>query len=152
MDIFVSKNSTSDTFVHSFFILTIFHSCLTIMMRACKARAPDEGGMMKKLSGQNLYKLHIFWKNCSFYIKSIHCLRFRSPQDSEPVWWNNERMQSESSGRRRNDENFAGSKLIFLIIFVTSYSLLMKLSFWVKIQSQSDLAPPPGRKWDSSDS
>ena len=29
-------------------------------MRACKARAPDEGGMMKKLSGQNLYKLDIF--------------------------------------------------------------------------------------------
>ena len=42
---------------------------------------------------------------------------------------NDERMQSESSGRRRNDENFASSKLIFLIIFVTSYTLLMKLSF-----------------------
>ena len=29
-------------------------------MRACKARAPDEGGVIKKLSGQNLYKLDIF--------------------------------------------------------------------------------------------
>ena len=37
-----------------------FHSCLTIMMRACKARAPDEGGMMKKLSGQNFNKLDNF--------------------------------------------------------------------------------------------
>ena len=30
------------------------------MMRACKARAPDEGGMMKKLSGQNFNKLDNF--------------------------------------------------------------------------------------------
>ena len=29
-------------------------------MRACKARAPDEGGMMKKLSGQNFNKLDNF--------------------------------------------------------------------------------------------
>ena len=56
----MSKNSTYDIFAQSFFNLTIFHSCLTIMMRACKARAPDEGGMMKKLSGQNFNKLDNF--------------------------------------------------------------------------------------------
>ena len=60
LDIFLPKNSTSHIFAQSFFSLTIFHSCLMIMMRACKARASDEGGMMKKLSGQNLYKLDIF--------------------------------------------------------------------------------------------
>ena len=56
----MSKNSTYDIFAQSFFNLTIFHPCLTKMMRACKARASEEGGMMKKLSGQNLYKLDIF--------------------------------------------------------------------------------------------
>ena len=30
------------------------------MMSTCKARAPDEGGMMKKLSGQNFNKLDHF--------------------------------------------------------------------------------------------
>ena len=142
----MSKNSTYDIFAQSFFNLTIFHPCLTKMMRACKARAPDEGGMMKKLSGQNLYKLHIFWKNCSFYIKIIHCLRFRSPQDSEPVWWNNERMQSESSGRRRNDEFIGGSKLIFLIIFVTSCYVLNKILILNEIPTRLWSGTIPGQE------
>ena len=43
----MSKNSTYDIFAQSFFNLTIFRPCLTKMMSACKARAPDEGGMMK---------------------------------------------------------------------------------------------------------
>ena len=53
MNIFVSENSTSDIFVHSFCTLIIFWPFLTKMMSACKARAPDEGGMMKTLPAQN---------------------------------------------------------------------------------------------------
>ena len=41
--------------------------------------------------------------------------------------WNDERMQSESSRRRRNDEFIGGSKLISLIIFVTSCYVLNKI-------------------------
>ena len=47
------KNSTSYIFAQSFFNLIIFRPCLTKMMSACKARAPDEGGMMKTLPAQN---------------------------------------------------------------------------------------------------
>ena len=60
--------------------------------------------------------------------------------------WNDERMQSESSGRRRNDENIVGSKLVFWWIFhvlVTSY---LEFSPGLKIQCRSDPEPPPGRK------
>ena len=41
--------------------------------------------------------------------------------------WNNERMQSESSRRRRNDEFVVRPRLIFLIIFVTSCYVLNKI-------------------------
>jgi len=53
LDIFVSKNSTYDIFAQSFFNLTIFRPCLIKMMSACKARAPDEAGMMKTLPAQS---------------------------------------------------------------------------------------------------
>ena len=55
------------------------------MMSACKARAPAEGGMMKTLPAQNLYKLIFFEKIIHLIEKIIHCLRFGSPEDSEPV-------------------------------------------------------------------
>ena len=42
--------------------------------------------------------------------------------------WNDERMQSESSGRRRNDEFVVSSKLIFLIFFVTSCYVLNEIA------------------------
>ena len=58
----MSKNSTYDIFAQSFFNLTIFQPCLTIMMSVCKARAPAEGGMMKTLPAQNFYKLIFFEK------------------------------------------------------------------------------------------
>ena len=137
----MSKKATSHIFVRSFFILTIFDSCLTIMMRACKARALDEGGMMEKLSGQNLFNFHIFWKNYSLYIKIIHFLRFRSLEDSEPIWWHNLRMQSESSRRRRNDKKLSGQNLYKLDIFWKNYPLYIKSIHWLIFRSPRDSEP-----------
>ena len=41
-------------------------------------------------------------------------------------------MQSERSGRRRNDEFIGGSKLIFLIIFATSCYVLNEIEMLSK--------------------
>ena len=59
--------------------------------------------------------------------------------------WNDERMQSESSGRRRNDEFIGGSKLIFLIIFVTSCYVLNKIVILseISIPEWSETGPGP---------
>ena len=66
----MSENSTSDIFAQSFFNLTIFRPCLTKMMSACKARALDEGGMMKTSLAQSWY-FHEF-----FYVLVTSCLKF----------------------------------------------------------------------------
>ena len=49
LDIFDLEYSLCEKSVHSFCTLTIFPEGLSEMMSACKARAPDEGGMMNSL-------------------------------------------------------------------------------------------------------
>ena len=58
--IFDLNFTVCEKFASSFCNLTIFPGRKSEMMSACKARAPDEGGMMKKLSGQNFNKLDNF--------------------------------------------------------------------------------------------
>ena len=55
-------------------------------------------------------------------------------------------MQSESSGRRRNDENIVRPKLEFSWIFYVLVTSYLEFSPGLKIQCQSDPEPPPGRK------
>ena len=96
---------------------------------------------MKKSPGENLYKLHIFWKNYSLYIKIIHRFRFCSPEDTEPVWWNNLTMQSESLSRMRNDELLGRPRLINLIIFSKFYSFHIKIIEDLTFRSPQDSVP-----------
>ena len=71
-------------FIASDFALRKTLSISGEIMSACKARALGEGGVMKTLPAQNLYKLIL--KKYSMYIKIIHCLRFHSFEDSEFFW------------------------------------------------------------------
>ena len=67
-------------------------------------------------------------------------------------------MQSESSGRRRNDEFIGRSKLIFLLFFVTSFYVLNKIFILSEnsMPRRSETTPgqeiqPGNRNWQSSD-
>ena len=55
LKIFDPNFSMCENSVHSFRILTIFPEGLGEMMSACKARALDEGGMMKTSRGQSCH-------------------------------------------------------------------------------------------------
>ena len=72
-------------------------------------------------------KIFTVWKFCTVV---LHFDNF--PGSFE---WNDERMQSESSRRRRNDEFIVGSKLLFSIIFVTSCYVLNKIAILNKIST-----------------
>ena len=74
------------------------------------------------------------------------CLYSRMPRGPGRFEWNDERMQSESSGRRRNDEFIGGSKLIFLIIFVTSCYVLNKIAILSEIWTPERSGTIPGQQ------
>ena len=94
-----------------------------------------------KIKRQVEYFGHNFCSLCKFCTVVLHFDNF--PGRFE---WNDERMQSESSGRRRNDEFIGGSKLIFLIIFVTSCYVLNKIAILSEISTPEWSGTIPGQE------
>ena len=80
----MSENSTSDIFAQSFCILTIFPEGSSEMMSACKARALDEGGMMKTSGGQSWYFHEIFYVLVTSYLEFSLGLEIQCWSDLEP--------------------------------------------------------------------
>ena len=60
--------------------------------------------------------------------------------------WNDERMQSESSRRRRNDEFIDSQKLIFWWIFITSCYVLNKIAILSEISTPEWSGTIPGQE------
>ena len=77
------------------------------------------------------------WEFCTFV------LQFDNFPGQEK--WNDERMQSESSRRRRNDQFIDSQKLIFWWIFVTSCYVLNKIVILseISIPEWSETGPGP---------
>ena len=72
--------------------------------------------------------------------------------------WNDEHMQRESSGGRRNDEFIDSHRLIFLIIFVTSYYVINKIVILSENSTPGRSETTPGQEiqpenwnWQSND-
>ena len=73
-----------DNSVHSFRILTIFPEGLGEMMSACKARALEEGGMMKTSLAQSWYFHEIFYVLVTSYLEFSPGLKIQCQSDPEP--------------------------------------------------------------------
>ena len=71
-------------FVNSFCNLTIFAEGLSEMMSACKARALDEGGMMKTSLAQSCYFHEIFHVLVTSYLEFSPGLKIQCQSDPEP--------------------------------------------------------------------
>ena len=94
---------------------------------------------IKRQLGDSWPKFYSVWKVRKFV------LQFDNFPGQEK--WNDEHMQRESSGGRRNDEFIDSQKLIFWWILLRPVTLLMKFRFFVKFPALGDLEPSPGRKW-----
>ena len=69
--------------VHSFCTLTIFPEGSSEMMSACKARALDEGGMMKTSLAQSCYFHEIFHVLVTSYLEFLPGLETQCQSDPE---------------------------------------------------------------------
>ena len=70
--------------VQSFCTLTIFPEGSSEMMSACKARALDEGGMMKTSHGQSWYFHEFFYVLVTSYLEFSPGLKIQCWSDPEP--------------------------------------------------------------------
>ena len=70
--------------VRSFCILIIFPEGSSEMMSACKARALDEGGMMKTSVAQSWYFHEFFYVLVTSYLEFSPGLKIQCQSDPEP--------------------------------------------------------------------
>ena len=78
------NSSVCENSVHSFCNLTIFPEGLSEMMSACKARALDEGGMMKTSYGQSWYFHDFLHVLVTSYLEFSPGLKIQCQSDPEP--------------------------------------------------------------------
>ena len=99
MDILDLNSSLCEHFVRSFCNLTIFPEGLGEMMSACKARALDEGGMMKTSYGQSWYFDEFFYVLVTSYLEFSPGLKIQCQSDPEPPLGRKSRQGIEIHGK-----------------------------------------------------
>ena len=84
LDILDLKSSLYENSVQSFCTLTIFPEGSSEMMSACKARALDEGGMMKTSVAQSWYFWYFLLRPVTLLMKFRFLVTFQALSDLEP--------------------------------------------------------------------